>query len=178
MMPIVIRSPSASRSVLLAVVLTLAGCAGGVDVTGPSLAEARRRWEQAGIRDYQLEWTSSGLGRGHYVVTVRDGQVVSIESILTDGKRMAVHPPEPRFYGVEGLFMIIGDELAQLQMSAPFGQPKGTKAVLRFTPEPKLGYPQSYRRDVLGTPLALAIDVIRFEPQPKSPPTAQPDRGS
>jgi len=178
-MPIATRSPSAIRSVLLAVILlALAGCAGGVDVTGQSLAEARRRWERAGIRDYQLEWTSSGLGHGHYVVTVRDSQVVSIESILPGGKSMAVHPAEPRFYGVEGLFMIIGDELAQLEMSAPFGQPKGTKAVLRFTPEPKLGYPRSYRRDVLGTPLALAIDVIRFEPEPRSPPTAQPGPGS
>jgi hypothetical protein len=36
--------------------------------------------------------------------------------------------------------------------------------VLRFEPDPKLGYPRSYRRDVLGTPQALAIDVVRFEP--------------
>jgi hypothetical protein len=61
--------------------------------------------------------------------------------------------------------MIIDEELAQLDTRAPFGQPKGTKAVLRFAPDPELGYPRSYRRDVLGTPLALAIDVIRLEPQ-------------
>ena len=62
--------------------------------------------------------------------------------------------------------MTIADELAQLGTSTPFGQPKGTKSVLRFTPDPELGYPRRYRRDVLGTPLALAIDVIRFEPSP------------
>ena len=48
--------------------------------------------------------------------------------------------------------------------------------MLRFTPDPELGYPRRYRRDVLGTPLALAIDVIRFrpEPEPETPPLAKP----
>jgi hypothetical protein len=151
--------------------LTLTGCAGGEEVTARSLAAARQRWDRAGIRDYDLEWTSSGLGHGHYLVTVRDGQVTAIESILAGGKRMAVHTAEPRFYGVEGLFTIIADELALLETSTPFGQPKGTKAVLRFEPDPTLGYPLRYRRDVLGTPVALAIDVVRFAPatRPASP---------
>jgi hypothetical protein len=164
------------RLFLAGTLLAFAGCGGGEDVTARSIAEARRKWDRAGIRNYDLEWTSAGLSRAHYVVTVRDGQVHSIASILSDGRRMDVHPAEPKFYGVEGLFMIIGDELTQLQMRAPFGQPKGTKAVLRFTPDPELGYPRSYRRDVLGTPLALAIDVIRFrpEPEPEPPPVAKP----
>jgi Family of unknown function (DUF6174) len=165
-MHIVPRSTSAIRLFLVGALLALAGCGGGEDVTARSIAEARRRWEQAGIRDYDLEWSSTGLSSAHYVVTVRGGQVESIESILPDGKSMRVRTGEPKYYGVEGLFMIIGDELAQLRTRAPFGQPKGTKAVLRFTPDPKLGYPLRYRRDVLGTPLALAIDVIRFRPEP------------
>jgi hypothetical protein len=173
-MAIVIDSSRATHWVLLGVVLTLTGCAGREDVTARSLAEARRRWERAGIRDYDLEWSSSGLGHGHYVVTVRGSQVVAIESILAGGKRIAVHTAEPRFYGVEGLFMIIGEELALLDTSTPFGQPKGTKAVLRFEPDPKLGYPRSYRRDVLGTPQALAIDVLRFEPTNKPLPATRP----
>ena len=154
------------RWVLLGALFALAGCAGGEDVTTRSISEARQRWDRAGIRNYDLEWTSTGLSRAHYVVAVRDGEVRSITSILADGRSMAVHPAEPKFYGVEGLFMIIGDELAQLQTRAPFGQPKGTKAVLRFTPDPELGYPRRYRRDVLGTPLALAIDVVRFDAVP------------
>ena len=62
--------------------------------------------------------------------------------------------------------MIMSDELAQRKSNAPFGQPKGTKSVLRFTPDPKLGYPRSYRRDVLGAPMSLAIDVVRLVPEP------------
>jgi hypothetical protein len=175
-MLIVSRSSCAIRWLLVGALLTLAGCAGGEDVTARSIAEARRRWDHAGIRNYDLEWTSAGLSRAHYVVEVRGGEVRSISSILPDGKRMEVHPPEPKFYGVEGLFMVIGDELAQLRTKTPFGQPKGTKAVLRFTPDPELGYPRRYRRDVLGTPLALAIDVVRFhaEPDPEPPPVAKP----
>jgi hypothetical protein len=171
-MPIMTHPSSAIRSVLLGVILAQTGCAGGEEVTARSLAEARRRWDRAHIQDYDLEWSSSGLGHGHYIVTVRDGQVRSIESVLKDEKRMAIHPAEPRFYGIEGLFMIIAEELAQLEASDPFGQPKGTKAVLRFQPDSKLGYPRSYRRDVLGTPVALAIDVIRFEPEPRPSPPA------
>jgi Family of unknown function (DUF6174) len=164
------RSTCSIRSIvlLLGVLPALSGCAGGEVVTTQSIAEARQRWERAEIRDYDLEWTSTGLSRAHYVVTVRGGQVRAIESILPDGKSIAVHPAEPRFYGVEGLFLVISDELAQLRTERPFGQPKGTKTVLRFTPDPELGYPRRYRRDVLGTPLALAIDVIRFQLEPPS----------
>src|SRR5262249_47666670 len=70
----------------------------------------------------------------------------------------------PKYFGVDGLFTTIADELAQLKMDRPFGQPKGTKVVMRFTPDPKLGYPRSYRRDVLGTAQGVAIDVIRLIP--------------
>jgi hypothetical protein len=165
-MLIVARLTVAMRWALLGTLAILAGCAGGVDVTDRSIVEARQRWERSGILNYNLEWASAGLSRAHYVVTVRDGQVRSVTSILPNGKSLAVHPAEPKYYGVEGLFMIIRDELAQLRTEYPFGQPRGTKAVLRFTPDPELGYPRSYRRDVLGTPLALAIDVISFRREP------------
>ena len=97
-----------------------------------------------------------------------------MESIASDGRRFEVRPPAPRFYGVDGLFTTIADELAQLKTDQPFGQPKGTKVVMRFTPDPRLGCPRSYRRDVLGTSQGLAIDVIRLIPKGSSsgsPPT-------
>lgn len=140
-------------------------------MTAESIARARRLWTKAGVRDYDLEWTSSaGSNQSHYRVSVRGGQVRSVDSILPDGRTIAARTAEPRYYGVEGLFMIIADELAQRRNPEPFGRPKGTKAILRFTPDPKLGYPTSYRRDVLGSPLPLAIDVIRFVPDPLARP--------
>jgi hypothetical protein len=104
----------------------------------------------------------------HYYVTVRQQDVREVESIARDGRRFPVHPPEPRFYGVDGLFTTIADDLAQLKTDQPFGEAKGTKVVMRFTPDPRFGYPRSYRRDVLGTTQALAIEVIRLIPRGSS----------
>ncbi|HMB05602.1 MAG TPA: DUF6174 domain-containing protein [Isosphaeraceae bacterium] len=167
-MPIATRRTRIIRTAVLSLLPILAGCAGGEEVTVQSIGQARRLWDRAQIRDYDLEWTSSGLNHGHYRVAVRGGQVRSIESIQPDGRGVTVDPAEPRYYGVEGLFTTIKDELAQLQMPEPFGQAKGNKVMMRFTPDPKLGFPRRYRRDVLGTPQALAIDVIRFVPDPRA----------
>ncbi len=148
--------------VSLVAACVLSGCSGGEAVTPQTIAAAKAKWAAAGIRDYDLEWTVAGPNRAHYYVTVRGGEVRRVESVAPDGRRFELHPAEPRFYGVAGLFITIADELAQLQTAAPFGQPKGTKVVTRFTPDPKLGYPRSYRRDVLGTSQGLAIEVSRL----------------
>ncbi|MGE3818868.1 MAG: DUF6174 domain-containing protein [Isosphaeraceae bacterium] len=141
------------------------GCGGGEEVTDRSVAQARRIWERAAVTDYDLEWVSTSPSRSRYAVEVRGGQVRSVSSITPDGRRFPLKPAEPRFYGVDGLFLVIADELAQLQTEAPFGRPKGTRAVLRFTPDPTYGYPRSYRRDVVGAPASLAIDVVTFAPR-------------
>ena len=48
---------------------------------------------------------------------------------------------------------------------AAFGGSKATGVLLKFTPDPKLGYPKHYRRDVAGQTRRLALDVIRLEPR-------------
>ena len=96
---------------------------------------------------------------------MRGGEVRKIESILPDGTRIVLKPADTRFYSVDGLFLTIADELAQLKTDHPFDQPKGTKVVMRFKPDPKLGYPHWYRRDVMGTSLSIAIDVVKLVPQ-------------
>jgi Family of unknown function (DUF6174) len=158
----------------LAAVCIFARCSGGQSVTPEAIAAARKVWAEAGIRDYDLEWSASGITSAHYYVTVRQREVREVDSIASDGRRIAVPTHEPRYFGVDGLFTTIADELAQLKTDQPFGQPKGTKVVMRFTPDPRLGYPRSYRRDVLGTSQGLAIDVIRLIPKGSSsgsPPT-------
>ncbi len=132
-------------------------------LTADAIAAARQTWERADLRDYNLEWTTSGTMSGHYRVAVRGGKVEGIESILPDGRTVEAHPGQPDLYGVDGLFVILEEELAQLQSDTPFGQPRGTTAVLRFTPDPKLGYPRSYYRDVVGVPKGLALEVVRLD---------------
>src|SRR5262249_3955311 len=152
--PLVRRSATGVTLLSMAALAMLpfcAGCSGGQSVTPEAIAAARKTWAQAEVRDYDLEWTVTGMNTAHYFVTVRAGIVGKIESVAPDGRRFELHSNEPKYFGVDGLFTTIADELAQLKMDRPFGQPKGTKVVMRFTPDPKLGYPRSYRRDVLGT---------------------------
>lgn len=142
----------------------VAGCSRGETVTADSLAAAKAVWARAGVRNYQLEWKASGTNSAHYVVTVRDGAVTLIVSLTPKGDEVTVHPAEPKFYSVDGLFTTIADELAQLKTERPFGQPPEAKVVMRARFDPKLGYPVSYHRDVLGTTQGLAIDVIHLIP--------------
>ncbi len=149
------------------------GCAGGDEVTEQSLRKARVRWAKAGIHDYDLEWTSSGAMNSRYAVAVRGGRVESVKAVAPDGRTHLLKPSEPRYYSIDGLFLTIANELAQLDQPEPFSRPKGTKAVLQFTADPEYGYPRHYRRDVLGAPAALAIDVVRFAPtSPRPAPRA------
>jgi Family of unknown function (DUF6174) len=142
--------------------VAFSGCGGGQDVTPQALRAARQTWERARLRDYDLEWTSSGAQTAHYRVSVRGGVVASVRSVLPDGREIEARTAQPQSFGIDGLFQILEEELAQRQADQPFGQPPGTTAVLRFTPDPQLGYPRSYRRDVLGVPKGIAIDVIRL----------------
>ncbi len=135
------------------------GCAADQPVTPDAVAEAKRLWTQANIRDYVLDWNVRGPNNAHYSVTVRGGEVRKIESILRDGGRVELHPGDPQFYGVDGLFHTIDDELALANTDHPFGQPTGTRVAMRFLPDAKLGYPNWYHRDVMGTPLSIAIEV-------------------
>jgi hypothetical protein len=156
------------------VCLALAGCGAGQDVTPGALAQAKRTWARARIRDYNLEWTSSGQRESHYRVYVRDGKVKRVDSVLPGGHEKVMHPAEPELYGIDGLLQVIEEELDQVQSPSPFGRPKGARALLRFTLDSALGYPRSYRRDVPGTPQGLAIDVMRLDVDPPSaiPPPA------
>ena len=163
-------------SLILAASLALisGGCGGGEDVTVRSIAKAKRTWEAAKLKDYDLEWTSSGARDNHYLVYVREGKVRAIRSVVRDPREgrmreIEAKPADMSYYGVEGLFKVLEEERAQLGDALPFGQPKGTHILLKFTPDPKLGYPKSYRRDVAGSRKGLALDVIRLVPNPTGP---------
>ena len=140
------------------------GCAGGEEVTPEALEAARRLWKHAGIHNYNMEWTVTGPNNAHYFVTVRDGEVRKLQSVRPDGARFELHSGQPRYFSVNGLFLTIANELALLKTERPFGQPKGTKVLLRFEPDSKWGYPHWYRRDVMGAPQGMRIDVVRLVP--------------
>ena len=147
--------------------IAIAGCGGGQEVTPESVQAAKQLWARAGIRDYDLDWSVSGPNNNHYFVTVRRGQVRSVEMVAPDGARSPSQTHETSLFSVDGLFRTLEEELAVCSKSEkPFGQPKGSKVVMRFQPDGKLGYPHWYHRDVLGTPMSMAIDVNALTPVP------------
>jgi hypothetical protein len=147
------------------------GCSRGQEATADAVARAQARWNMASIRDYDLEWTVAGSNNAHYYVTVERGEVSKIELKKPDGARLELHSGAPRYFSVDGLFLTIANEIKLKQSDRPFDQPPGTKVVLRFQPDKELGYPHWYRRDVMGTPQTMAIDVVKLTPHsPKRAP--------
>ena len=149
-----------------AMLIMTAGCAGGEDVTPEAIAQSRRLWTQAHIQDYDLDWSIRGPNNAHYFVTVRGDEVRKIEMFQPDGSQVELHSAKPQSFSVDGLLRTIDDELALTKSDRPFGQPKGTKVVMRFQPDAKLGYPHWYHRDVMGTNLSIAIEVNTMTPVP------------
>ena len=82
----------------LAAVCIFARCSGGQSVTPEALAAARKVWAEAGIRDYDLEWSASGITSAHYYVTVREREVRKVESIASDGRRSASANPRTQVF--------------------------------------------------------------------------------
>jgi hypothetical protein len=95
-------------------------------------------------------------------VTVRDGVVQKVEGIGPQGERTELRIAAPRYYSVDGIFTTIADELAQLKQARPFEEPKGTTIVMKFKTNPELGYPEWYRRDIMGTSKNARIDIKKI----------------
>ena len=156
------RPPRPWIAVSLAL-LPLVGCVEGEDVDPRTIARARRMWDQAKPANYDLEWTVSGAREGHYLVSVREGAVRSIESVGPSGKKTPIHPPDPSYYSVEGLFRALEAEADQVIQPRPFGLSERTVPRLRFDSDPRLGYPRRYRRYVDSPGGRLALDVLRID---------------
>jgi len=147
--------------------IAIVGCGGGREVTPEAVRAARELWTRAGLPDYDLDWSVSGPNNARYLVAVRGGEVLKVEMIRPDGGKVEMHPEKKQFFGVDGLFLTMEEELAVCSKNEkPFGQPKGTRVVMRFQPNEKLGYPHWYHRDVLGSPMSMAIDVNALTPAP------------
>jgi hypothetical protein len=160
-----LRTGRHARLGLPTLLIAIAGCGGGQEVTPEAVRAARQLWTRAGMADYDLDWSVSGPNNARYLVAVRGGEVRKVEMFRPDGGKVELHPEKKQFFGVDGLFLTMDEELAVCSKNEkPFGQPKGTRVVMRFQPDEKLGYPHWYHRDVLGSPMSMAIDVHALTP--------------
>jgi hypothetical protein len=165
-----------ARLGLPTLLIAIVGCGGGQEVTPEAVRAARELWTRASLPDYDLDWSVSGPNNAHYFATVRGGEVRKVEMIRPDGGKVELHPEKKQFFGVDGLFLTMEEELAVCSKNEkPFGQPKGTRVVMRFQPDVKLGYPHWYHRDVLGSPMSMAIDVNALTPAQSATNVPGPD---
>jgi hypothetical protein len=159
---------------ILVMLGSMLGCARGKEVTPDAVEAARRLWQRAGIHNYGLEWTVTGPNNAHYFVTVQGDEVRKLEAVQPDGTRSQLPSNDPRYFSVDGLFLTIAGELALLKTDRPFGQPNGTKIVMRFEPDSTRGYPHWYSRDMMVAAQGMRIDVLRLVPTGSEPEASSP----
>ena len=88
---------AAARLLWLSVVtacVAATGCSGGQNVTTENLESARQLWAKAAISDYDLEYTTAPAN-GHYLVTVRGGEVKTLENVQPGGAERRFIPVPP-----------------------------------------------------------------------------------
>jgi hypothetical protein len=157
---------------LLASLAVAAGCSGSdVPLTAESLAEARRAWREAGVRDYNLEWLIRGAENGMYLAYVRDGRMAQARVVQPDGREVILSGADAESCGVEGLFRRLEAGLARNR-----GVPE---ARISFWPDPALGYPRRYRCEGPDAGPNTRLDVVRIDTRPpRHVPPLPPFRGA
>jgi hypothetical protein len=128
-----------------------------VPLTAKTLAEARQRWEQSGIRTYRTAYRMHG---SRYDVDVTDGLVTSI---AVNGATLSIR--EPGAYSINGLFDTLAMELENIHdPSMPFGVP-GASVLARVRFDPVRGHLVRYVRSGGGVTRGATIEVLEFTAQ-------------
>lgn len=123
-------------------------------LSAEALASARRRWEAAGVRDYDMTFRMHG---SLYEVACRDGIV---GRMLVNGR--SPETVDASAYTVDGLFRVLEQELdaiAEAAAGGPAGQ-GGVMARVRF--HPALGYVERYVRGGGGMGRSASIELLSF----------------
>ncbi len=155
---------SVKRNLLLATVGFAGGLIGALwmmrepmePLTEAALAAARKRWQAAGLRDYDLHYRMQG---DDFDVKVRGGIVTEV---LRNGR--PTRTQNARLYGVDGLFDILAEDLDNLHNpSGPFAR-RGNVVVMRVRFHPELGYVERYLRSTGGVGRGASIEVLSLTP--------------
>jgi len=149
-------------ALLLAPVLA-AGCGRAAlpELTPALLADARARWEQAHVSNYDLDLTVEGtqLERAAIHLEVRAD---SVRKAVRDGIAMT---GDTSAYAVPGLFQTLSRELELKATPSEAGAPEGYQVYVQAAFDPERGYPQHYRRIVGGSNTRVEVEVVRLTPQ-------------
>jgi hypothetical protein len=131
-------------------------------LTLEELHRQRARWDQAGPRDYLLEYRmAAGKDQQYYVVQFRNGRV---ESAVRKGQAgqpdESLRPDQYGYYSMPGLFDLIERNLEQ------DAQPRAPRASNQAEFDPDNGHLIFYQRHGGAAGVPVVIRVMRFEPGP------------
>lgn len=133
----------------------------GRPLTRERLREARRRWREKDLKDYDLEIRVGGSQRAFHRIQVRGGKVVRM---TTGGADVGSRPG--RYWTVEGLFGFLETELEHAgKPERAYGVKDPSQVVLRAEFDPEWGFPRRFLRHVMGRSLEARWEVISFSPR-------------
>lgn len=127
-----------------------------VPLTADALAQARQRWQRAGIRSYYLKYRMHG---SLYQVEVKDSLVVDI---MVNGQVLSI--AQPGAYSIDGLFDVLEMELENLSDISRSIESSATKVVARVRFNTRHGYPERYVRGG-GAAANATLEMIDFRPR-------------
>lgn len=137
--------------------LSLMATRGMQPLTAESLAAAEKRWEERGLRDYQLDLALSGARPGPVHVEVTDGQTTAMTRDGVTPKRHAAWEA----WTVPGQFETLEIDLEQ---HGPAAKPPHVpnSAILLVDFDPEYGYPRRYQKLVKANSLEVRWETTRF----------------
>lgn len=123
-------------------------------LTSEKLNAARARWEQAGIRDYDLEVHVSGRTEARYRLQVRDGRT---DRVSCNDQEYSKQKAD-EFWSVTGLFDVLQTDLEN------DAQPNAARVYTRVEFDPVDGHLVHYVRQSLSGPRQDLTIETTFKP--------------
>jgi uncharacterized protein DUF6174 len=136
---------------------------GLVPVTRENFDAARRRWERAGVRDYDLEYRKKGSATGSFQVQVRNGKAISV--IMDD--HQLDRTSNPKLYDYQTMSAMFDDLETFLDLAS---KPGATPSILRARFDPVDGHIIRYIYSVTGTPQKVEVGVRLQRVEPSNLP--------
>jgi hypothetical protein len=131
-------------------------------LTTERLTEAESKWKQHQPNAYRLivEMSGDRIESGRFDVGVVRGQITSLRR-----NNLVILPNAGQDYTMNGLFLIMEQELGLAEKPAMLGAPEGYSVYLNAKFDDATGRLVRYRRIVGGTSNSIDINVVTFEPQ-------------
>jgi hypothetical protein len=132
------------------------------EITGEAFSGARRRWREAGLKDYDVSVEVINSGRlEKYDVAVRGGHA---ESASRNGAPLTNHRTFET-WSVPGMFGTIDSDWQNVEKHLKHQADASTlQLTVKVEFDPKYGYPKRYRRIEWGSSREISWKVTRFEP--------------